>query len=221
VDERALTELRGLAEADHELERTAAELRALDADVAGIRGRAEAIAAFFATYATEQAAREQAIDEARNELALRNDELRRAEQTAAEARDEVGREHAAKAVERARDHIAIAQARLARAEAARTELELQASTLPGELAGLDLRAHGLAEVSPPAGDLVDWASRAHAELFVAAGQIDARRERAIREANELASMLTGESTYGSTAAQALAAAERHWTSSPGHVSESR
>jgi hypothetical protein len=37
--------------------------------------------------------------------------------------------------------------------------------------------------------------------------VDMQRERLIREANELASMLTGEATYGSTAAQALHAAE--------------
>jgi hypothetical protein len=43
----------------------------------------------------------------------------------------------------------------------------------------------------------------------------------IRESNELASMLLGEPTYGATVAQALARVEAHWTSSPGHVSESR
>jgi hypothetical protein len=57
-------------------------------------------------------------------------------------------------------------------------------------------------------DLVAWASRAHAELFVAAGQIAAQRERVIREANELASMLLGEPTYGSTVEQALARVTR-------------
>ena len=73
----------------------------------------------------------------------------------------------------------------------------------------------------PRSDLDDWASQAHAALFVAAGQVDVRRERATREANELASSLLGESTHGSTAAQALTLVERYWTSSPGQVSESR
>jgi hypothetical protein len=50
-------------------------------------------------------------------------------------------------------------------------------------------------------DLVEWSSHAHAELFVAAGQLDAQRERVIREANELATMLLGEPTYGSTVGQ--------------------
>ena len=49
--------------------------------------------------------------------------------------------------------------------------------------------------------LVEWASHAHAELFVAAGQLDAQRERVIREANELATALLGEPTYGSTLEQ--------------------
>jgi len=55
----------------------------------------------------------------------------------------------------------------------------------------------------PAGvrELVEWASHAHAELFVAAGQLDAQRDRVIREANELATMLLGEPTYGSSVAQ--------------------
>jgi hypothetical protein len=51
--------------------------------------------------------------------------------------------------------------------------------------------------------LVQWASQAHAELFVAAGHIDGQREQVVREGNELASMLLGEPTYGSTVAQAL------------------
>jgi len=69
--------------------------------------------------------------------------------------------------------------------------------------------------------LIDWASQRHAELFVEAGQIDAQRERVIREAHELASMLLGEPTYGATVEQALARVEAYCTSSPGHVSESK
>jgi hypothetical protein len=56
---------------------------------------------------------------------------------------------------------------------------------------------------------------------VATRQLDAQRERIIREANELGTMLLGEPTYGSTAAQVFARVEAHWTSSPGQVSESR
>jgi hypothetical protein len=55
--------------------------------------------------------------------------------------------------------------------------------------------------------LVEWASRAHAALFVASGSVDTQRERVIREANELATAILGEPTYGSTVAQARARVE--------------
>jgi chromosome segregation ATPase len=207
VDERALEELRRLARRDRELEAEAASLRTLDAEVAAVRRSAEAITAFFSTYEAEEERRAADLQEARDELAQRQDELQQAERDAAAARDEAAREHAEKAVVRARDHVAVAEARLARAGAARDELEAAAAARPAELAALDARAHAVASVQPPAGDLSEWASRAHAELFVAVGQVDMQRERLIREANELASMLTGEATYGSTAAQALHAAE--------------
>jgi vacuolar-type H+-ATPase subunit I/STV1 len=221
VDERALDELRRLARRDRELEEEAAALRALDAEVAAIRRGAEAIAAFFSTYQAEEERRVSDLHEARVELAHRHEELQQAERDAATARDEAAREHAEKAAGRARDHVSVAETRLDRAQAARAELEAAAAARPAELAALDTRGSALADVPPPADDLSEWASLAHADLFVAAGQIDAQRERLIREANELASMLIGEATYGSTAAQALGQAERYWTSSPGHVSERR
>jgi hypothetical protein len=73
---------------------------------------------------------------------------------------------------------------------------------------LEQRARDIARAAghvpaPPGGvrDLVEWASHAHAELFVTARQLDAQRERVIREANELATMLLGEPTYGSSVEQ--------------------
>jgi vacuolar-type H+-ATPase subunit I/STV1 len=221
VDERALEELRRLARQDRELEAEADALHALDAEVSAIRRSAEAIAAFSSTYEAEKERRAADLQEARDELARRHEELQQAEREAATAHDEAGREYAEKAVTRARDHIAVGEARLSRAEAAGAALEATATGRPDELVALDARARAIANVAPPAGDLSEWASRAHAELFVAVGQVDTRRERLIREANELASMLLGEPTYGSTAAQALRQVERYWTSSPGHVSESR
>ena len=103
------------------------------------------------------------------------------------------------------------------------ELRREAARVPEDRSRLYEIARRLPDLRPPAdtASIVDWASHAHAELFVAAGQIDAERERVIREANELASMLVGEPTYGATVAQALARAEAHCVSSPGHVSESR
>jgi hypothetical protein len=221
VDERALNELRDLARRDGRLEAEAAALRASDAEVGSIRAAAEAIASFFAGYEAERAVRAADRDDAKHALDHRRDELAQAELDATAAREDAAREHAEKAVRRARDHVEVAEARLARADDACAELEAGAASLPSELKDLDARARGVAHVPPPEADLIDWASRAHAELFVAAGQLDVQREQLIREANELASMLIGEATYGSTAAQAVRQVERYWTSSPGHVSESR
>jgi hypothetical protein len=126
-----------------------------------------------------------------------------------EAQTDEERERERRAVDRALDHIAVAQARLDRAEAALVELERETVDLPHELDELDARARKLPEAPEVTGSLVEWASRAHAEAFVAAGQIDTERERIIRQANELATMLLGEPTYGSTPAQALARVEAY------------
>lgn len=205
-----MEELRSLADRDAELAARAARLRELDGQVAALRAAAEAIDAFFAAYPEEDSRRRAALAEADAEIARRSDELAAAEAQVERARDPESRERAAHAVERARDHLSVAEGARARAQANADELERDAATLPGRVPALDERARAIAaEVDhlavPPGGPraLVDWASHAHAELFVAAGQLDAQRDRVIREANELASMLTGEPTYGSTVAGAL------------------
>jgi chromosome segregation ATPase len=221
VDERAVNELRRLAALDAELAERASALRGVDGSVATLRGRAEAIDAFFAAYPEEEARRGTELKDAREELARRREELTEAERRLAEAHDDEARIHADHAVARALDHIAVAEDRGGRAQSASDQLEHDATALPPELEQLEALARGVAGVPPLGNSLVEWASRAHAELFVAAGQIDVQRERVIREANELASMLLGEPTYGATVAQALARVEAQWASSPGHVSESR
>jgi DNA repair exonuclease SbcCD ATPase subunit len=202
VDERALNELRSLAARDAELAERRRALQERDAQIAAIRGRAEAIEAFFAAHPAEEARRRGELEDAEAELAARRDELARAERQLADAREEEARELAERAVGRARDHIAVAQSRVDRAEAARDELARDATTLPQELEALRERAGG------PDGSLVEWASRTHADVFVAGGQLDTERERIGREANELASLLLGEPTYGATPAQALERVER-------------
>ena len=221
MDERAVNELRRLADLDAVLSAGGARLRGLDGEVAALRARTEAIDAFFASYTAEETRRERALQEADEELSRRGEELARAEKSLADARDDEARIHAEHGLARALDHIAVAEARRARAQGACDELERDAAAFPLELGDLEIRARAVPDVPPPEGSLVEWASHAHAELFVAARQVDAQRERVIREANELASMLLGEPTYGATVAQALARVEAHWTSSPGHVSESR
>lgn len=221
MDERAVTELRRLAGQDAQLSERASALRELDASVAALRARAEAIDAFFAAYPEEEARRGAELKEAQEEIARRREERSDAEQRLAETHDDGGRIHAEHAVARALDHIEVAEGRLTRAQLGHDELERDAVALPRELDELEAQARAVPDVPPLGNSLVEWASHAHAELFVAAGQIDMQRERVIREANELATMLLGEPTYGATVAQALARVETHWTSSPGHVSESR
>jgi chromosome segregation ATPase len=208
VNRRAVDDLRELARRDEHLAAEADRLRELDGQVAALRATAEAIDAFFAAYPEEETRRRAAVAEAESELDRRREELTAAEAVLATATDDDERSHAERGVERARDHVAVAETAVERARAAAHELERDASRLPSEVPQLEERAHAIAAEVPhmpaaPAGPraLVGWASHAHAELFVAAGQLDAQRERVIREANELASMLLGEPTYGSTVAQ--------------------
>lgn len=216
MDQRALDDLRRLAAQDEELERQATRLRELDRDVAGLRAAADAVGRFYAAYPEQEAARRHALQDAEVDLERRRSELRDAEATIAAANDDVARAHAQHAVDRAHDHVGVAEARVARVREARDELEQEAAALPERLSELEARATAIANDVPDVPEpgegprsLGDWASHAHAALFVAAGQTDTLRERLIREANELASMLTGEPAYGSTASQALARAERH------------
>ena len=223
MDGRALSDLRQLAGRDAELAERADELRRLEEDVAAIRAAAEQIDAFLERLPEEERLRGAELAEAESDLAARRKQLAAADHDVERAGDDDARDHAEHARARAADHVAVAQARVDRAAAAVGDLQRDAQRLPAQLPALVARAREIRQTPPPRheSELVEWASHAHAELFVAARQIDAQRERTIREANELASMLVGEATYGATAAQALARAEAHWVSSPGHVSESR
>ncbi len=203
----ALTELRRLAQLDASLAERSAALRRLDAEVAAIRARAEAIEAFFSSYPEAETRRKGELKEAEGEIERRHRELAAAEQRLTEARDADTRAAAEHEIARARDHIAVAASRLLRTQSAYDELEREAAALPRELDELDARARAVGDAPAPSGSLSDWASHAHAELFVAAGQLDAQRERVIREAHELAAMLLGEPTFGATVAQALARVE--------------
>ena len=210
MDDRAVSDLRQLARLDEELAAAAARLRRLDELAAELRGRAETIDGFFAVYPEEETRRRETVAAARAEVERRDAAKAAAEEQVAQARGDESRVQAERAVARAADHLEIARASLARAEAERAELEREATALPGEVPDLEERAQVVARAvpevpEPEAGPraLVDWASRAHAELFVGVRQIDAQRERVIREANELASAVLGEPTYGSTVSQAL------------------
>ncbi len=200
MNDRALSELRDLARRDSELATEAAELRRRDLEARELRARAAAIDAFFAAYPQESGNRRAAVAAARAALARRRDELREAEAMLERSRNDDARIHAQHALDRARDHISVAETSERRAESDLGELERDAAELPVELAELERRSGAEAT---GARALIAWASREHAELFVAAGQLDTLRERVIREAHELASMLVGEPTYGATVAQTL------------------
>ena len=211
MDARALAELDHLVDRDEALAASAAQLLELEATVDRIRARAEAIDRFFAAYPAEEARLASMIESAAGGLERRRDELTAAEAELAAAHAEDDRERAEKAVARAVDHLALAESALLRARSEHEALERDAAALPAELTTLEAETRHLTaqaqlpELPPVAGprSLAEWASQAHAGLFVALSQIDTQRERIIREANELASMLLGEPTYGSTVAQAL------------------
>jgi hypothetical protein len=207
-------DLRELDRRDTELGARGDELHEADAEVASIRGRAEAIASFFASYPEADQHLREAVTAARAELAAREDECRAAQADVDAARDDETRALARHVLQRAGDHLVVAGAAVERALAAHDALDREASELPAELDRLEARARRVAAAIgdvPPPGEgpaaLVEWASRAHAALFVASGSVDTQRELVIREANELATAILGEPTYGSTVAQARARVE--------------
>jgi len=208
VDDRALDDVRRLASRDAELAAEAARLRRLGDEADAVRARAEATEAFFASYPVEETRRREATAAAREEREHRRAEAARAEAVLSAARKDEERAAAERAVARAADRVSDAEARAARAVNAESELERAAAELGAEIPALEQRAAAVSAQLPelpaaPAGprELIEWASRARAHVFVAAGQLDAQRDRVIREANELGSMLLGEPVYGSTPAQ--------------------
>jgi hypothetical protein len=210
----SLTELQALARHDADLRGETERLRELDAAVALLRARAEALGAFLDELPARRGRLETELADAREDVGRRRGELARAEDDLARASDEADRVAATRARERAADHVAVALAATDRAAAALADLEGEEAATPQELAALCGEAGrlggALPDVPAPAAEpaaLVDWASRAHASIFVAAGTLDAQRDRLVREASELGSLLLGEPTYGSTVEQVAARVE--------------
>lgn len=216
MSSHAIDDLRALAARDGELSARVARLTELDGRCAAIRRRAEEIDAFFARYPGEDTRLRRAVEDARAELEERRSEHREAEAALERARDEEAKTYARHAVERAADHVRVAGAALDRAEQEHGALEGEAAALPAEVPELERRAHGVTGAVPDAPQpgeglraLVEWASRAHAALFVESRQLASQRELLIREANELASAVLGEPTHGSTVDQVLARVAAH------------
>jgi hypothetical protein len=209
VDSRALEELQALARRDIELSGAIRELELVQDAVARIHARFVAIDAFLATYSIEEQRMRDNLREADGGLTTRRHELNDAERTLGSATDEE-REQARMAVGRAKDRVATAEARVQRVHQELEALQRNNTEFSAELLQLESEARELSAptstLAPPGtgpGALLVWATRANATLFVAHSQLAADRDWIIREASEIATMLTGVATYGLTAEQAL------------------
>ena len=200
MDSRAVDDLRALAARDSELEEGASRLRSLDGMVAEIREQAERIDAFFTAHAEQDERLRQLEAHETAALEGRRAELDEARAELGRARSDEERTLAEKQLARAADHVELAERALEQARGERRAFDETAERLTLELPRLEERARAMGATGT---DLVEWSSQKHAELFVALGQVDTQRERVIREANELATSLLGEPTFGATAAQAL------------------
>lgn len=210
MDARAVQELHSLARRDAELSAAIRRVQQQEAVVAETRTRSDAIARFFATLPEEESHARGEIEESEDSLARRRDEVTELQRVLDLAQSEDERERTEKAIARGHDRVAAAESRLGRARSALTALEEDAAEFPTELARLEAEASDLRDEdrSLPAVEggldaLSEWASRAHSVLFLALSQLTTERDRVIREADELASMLLGEETYGSTIAKTL------------------
>ena len=79
------------------------------------------------------------------------------------------------------------------------ELIAQAQALARQLADIPLvSTSGRLLPEPTLAGIVEWAARVHVALLVVRGQLDVERDRLVREANELGSVVLGEELAGSS-----------------------
>jgi hypothetical protein len=210
MDSRAVQELRFLARRDEELSSAIRRVRQQEAAVAHTRERSDAVARFFTALPAEESRLQSDIEDSEDSLARLRDEVTELERVFDLSHSDEDRERIERAIERGRDRVATAESRLVRGRSELEALEQEAAGFPAEVARLEVTASNLgAEDSslPTVGvgplALSEWASRAHSVLFLALSQLVTERDRVIREADELASKLLGEETYGSPIAQTL------------------
>jgi chromosome segregation ATPase len=215
MDERATGELETLRARDGQLAAETSRLRAADLHVTAIRRRVEAIAAELEAFPAELDRLSAAAFDAADELERRRAAAEAGTRELAGDHDNETRQRLEREATWARERADAAAGKFERATAAVEQLEGDTAEAPAELAALRIEALALAEATPVLGEpepgtdgLVTWASRAQAELFVEVGQLDRQRDNVIREANELATMLLGEPTYGSAVAQAVERVEQ-------------
>lgn len=194
------------------------ELDALLRETASLRERTDAVASLLAAGPGDVARLGAAAQEAADETRRRAGSLREAESelAAAEARGDEERLATARRFHvRARDALAVAERRAAglvaerdelrrRLEAAEREppeLEARAGSIAAELRGRPGISSDAAHEPPPGlAGVADWARTTRAALLVARNAVATERDLVIRQANELGSMLLGESLIATSAA---------------------
>jgi chromosome segregation ATPase len=202
--------IRELERAD---EAAAAELAEVDELVAGVlelRERALELREFCRSLPEEREAAARAAEEAVRALAEARAAAERAAEASARAQEDADPERVAEARRfevRARDSLHMAERRAESARAQMAELEARAEAAGRETAALEARARELSsllqtrprlakdtvgEPDPGAPGAAEWATRARAVLLVARSQIAAEREAFVRQANELGTLVLGE-----------------------------
>lgn len=176
-----------------------------------IAARADAIGALLANAPTEHAAMDRAEAEASAhrrvaevDLAAAVANLETASRGNADAKRDLGNAQDAVRDAAARvERIACTRATLVKSEgAARADvsnLVAQAQEIAGRLAELSrVSESGRTLPEPTLDGLHVWATRVRAALVVVRGQLDVERDRLVREANELGSVVLGEQLAGSS-----------------------
>jgi chromosome segregation ATPase len=203
ADARHVRFARELEERDRAVAADLAEVRALQADVEELRTHAQAGNETIARYPAAAAEVAAAVAEAQRELHARERELAAASEEHARAREGDAKAAAQRALTRAEDAASSARKRVARVEDERDALAREHERATADRPRLQARAAELGRrlaaaprttAVPAAVDAAAWAARARAALFVAAGSLEADRERIVREANELAAAALGEPT---------------------------
>ena len=175
--------------------------------------RAAAVAAELARLPERRDRTQAAADEAERDLAAASDTLADAARELSSASGDAA-DAAHRRLVRAETDVRAAEERHARLLARLAELDGEEQRLHGESGELRSLAAELAQelerepriadLAPPVGadlaGLQEWASRGHAAVLVVRSGLEAERDRIVREANELATSVLGESVPAMSAA---------------------
>ncbi|MCP9486727.1 MAG: hypothetical protein MSC30_12765 [Gaiellaceae bacterium MAG52_C11] len=178
--------------------------------------RAEQTGGFLERLPRDRERLEATLAESERNLDAAQTELAEARRAVERARSDDAKANAGRRDANATTDVGAAEERRAQLAARREELEREEAAAVDEIRELDLQARVLAmelETAPrvaapdrPAAGLdglVDWASRAHAAVFVARSGLETERERVVREANELAASVLDEPLYATSVALVL------------------